>query len=405
MTADTHKNQLVLISFVDAVGTGAFSAAGVVLFSRLLYLSSASIASGLAIASLGAAAFLVPVGRLAEGRSLGQTMARLNMGLAVLVVLLLLRGGVVAFAAVMGAIVLLERAVSAVRGAVLGRVSSDRLAVRARTRTVANVGLVFGGAAAAVALAVGSHAALVLLVVIDAGSFLVCAVLSTTLGDDRQPRTGSAYALTSVTDARYVFACALNTCGSLHNSLLFVALPLWITRVLPHSAYLVPIVALINTALVVLLQQRLVRGATGLQASLRMQAIAGVIILAACAVMTASATTSAGWRIGLCVAATLLLTIAEMRQSAAGWEIAYGLAPPDRLTEYQALFGVSSTIEQVLGPLLAGFVILQLPHGLGWLIVGVGVCVVLTSGAVVLGRHNPDQTIVAPPARRATAAD
>ena len=177
MTADTHKNQLVLISFVDAVGTGAFSAAGVVLFSRLLYLSSASIASGLAIASLGAAAFLVPVGRLAEGRSLGQTMARLNMGLAVLVVLLLLRGGVVAFAAVMGAIVLLERAVSAVRGAVLGRVSSDRLAVRARTRTVANVGLVFGGAAAAVALAVGSHAALVLLVVIDAGSFLVCAVL------------------------------------------------------------------------------------------------------------------------------------------------------------------------------------------------------------------------------------
>ena len=221
---------------------------------------------------------------------------------------------------------------------------------------------------------------------------------------DRCARTGSAYALTSVTDARYVFACALNTCGSLHNSLLFVALPLWITRVLPHSAYLVPIVALINTALVVLLQQRLVRGATGLQASLRMQAIAGVIILAACAVMTASATTSAGWRIGLCVAAALL-TIAEMGQSAAGWEIAYGLAPPDRLTEYQALFGVSSTIEQVLGPLLAGFVILQLPHGLGWLIVGVGVCVVLTSGAVVLGRHNPDQTIVAPPARRATAAD
>ena len=157
----------------------------------------------------------------------------------------------------------------------------------------------------------------------------------------------------------------------------------------PHSAYLVPIVALINTALVVLLQQRLVRGATGLQASLRMQAIAGVIILAACAVMTASATTSAGWRIGLCVAATLLLTLAEMRQSAAGWEIAYGLAPPDRLTEYQALFGVSSTIEQVLGPLLAGFVILQLPHGLGWLIVGVGVCVVLTSGAVGSAATTP----------------
>jgi hypothetical protein len=390
VTAEADKRRFLLITFVDAVGTGAFSAAGVVLFSRLLHLGSSSIASGLAVASLAAAALLVPVSRLVEGRSLGWTMVNLNVGLAVLVPVLLLRGGVVPFAAVMGAIVLLERALSAVRGAALGRMSTDRLAARARARIAANVGLPLGGAAAAAAIAVGSHTALVLLLLIDAVSFLACAALSTPFKDDRQPRAGSTHSLVSVTDGRYVFACALNTCGCLHNSLLFVALPLWIVRDLPHSVYLVPLVALINTALVVALQQRLAHGANSLPASLRMQAIAGVIILAACGLMTVSASTSEAWRIGLCLGATLFLSVAEMRQSAAGWEISYAFAPPERLTEYQALFVVSSTMEQVVGPLLAGFVILQLPDGLGWLAVGAAIVIVLASGGAVLGRRQPD---------------
>jgi hypothetical protein len=191
VTAEADKRRFLLITFVDAVGTGAFSAAGVVLFSRLLHLGSSSIASGLAVASLAAAALLVPVSRLVEGRSLGWTMVNLNVGLAVLVPVLLLRGGVVPFAAVMGAIVLLERALSAVRGAALGRMSTDRLAARARARIAANVGLPLGGAAAAAAIAVGSHTALVLLLLIDAVSFLACAALSTPFKDDRQPRAGS----------------------------------------------------------------------------------------------------------------------------------------------------------------------------------------------------------------------
>jgi hypothetical protein len=124
----------------------------------------------------------------------------------------------------MGVILLLGRSVSAVWGAALGRVVlSDRLKVRARTRSAANLGMAFGGGGGAVAIAIGSHTALVLLVVIDAVSFLACAALARTLGHDRQPRTGSRYSLTSLTDGRYVLACVVNTFACLHNSLMWSA--------------------------------------------------------------------------------------------------------------------------------------------------------------------------------------
>jgi hypothetical protein len=85
VTVTSSRNPFLLLTFVDALGTGAFTASSVILFTRLLHLDSSSITTGLAVASLGAGALLVPVGKIVEGRSLRSTMTVLSLCLAALV--------------------------------------------------------------------------------------------------------------------------------------------------------------------------------------------------------------------------------------------------------------------------------------------------------------------------------
>jgi hypothetical protein len=52
------------------------------------------------------------------------------------------------------------------------------------------------------------------------------------------------------------------------------------------------------------------------------------------------------------VAATLLITAAELWQSTAGWDLSYRFAPADRRAEYLSVFAVGVSAQEILAPLL-----------------------------------------------------
>lgn len=385
-TTRAPRNPFAPIAFVDSLGSAALVAAGVLVYTRLLKLSAGEVGAGLAVAAVAAIVLVLPVSHQVERFSARSAMVVTNLALAGLVLLLLVRGGVVWFAVVLALVTLGQRCVSAIRSAALGRLGEDRILIRARTRSAQNLGITLGGVLAAAAIGTGSPAVYGWLLVADAASYVVCAAMALRLDPVPHPLGQRPSPFAIARDGRFLLACGLNTIAGLHQSLLFVALPLWITHVLHAPAVLIPITAVLNTVMVVLLQARLTRGVDGVPESLGVQARAAVVLLLACGVAAATLLPGGPLQIVLVLVAAAGLTFSEIRQSAAGWGIAYGLSPAESLTQYQALFGLSGTAEDVIGPLLSTFVVLALPAGLGWLVVGA--LVVVSSGAGRLTAHR-----------------
>jgi Major Facilitator Superfamily len=88
--------------------------------------------------------------------------------------------------------------------------------------------------------------------------------------------------------------------------------------------------------------------------------------------LAAGAALSVGTREAVVVLAVgcVVLTLAEMLQSAGGWGLSYALAPEDRQGEYLGAFAMGTRIYDSLGPVLVTSMILGLGR-LGWILLGV----------------------------------
>ncbi len=178
---------------------------------------------------------------------------------------------------------------------------------------------------------------------------------------------------------RYLRATVLNGVLSLHMTILALGLPLWVaghTRVPP--VLLGPLIAG-NTVLAVLLQARLARPAAKLPGALRC-AVRAASALAACAVALQLAG-RASWPVAACavtVIAVVLLTLAELWQSAAGWTISYELAPAAQRGRYLSIFQLGTSLQAIVAPVVITGVVL--PSRIGWLALG---AVVMACGLAV----------------------
>lgn len=161
-----------------------------------------------------------------------------------------------------------------------------------------------------------------------------------------------------------------------------VEVPLWLTTRTIVPAVTVSALFLLNTALVVALQARLTRWATGIRNGARAGALAGALVMCACGVLAAlpglvTWVATAGFAL-----AALLLTAGEMNAGSAAWTLSFGLSPRQDMTRYLALFNTGQAAAFVLGPALctsavawagrAGFAILAgiVAIGIGAVLIG-----------------------------------
>lgn len=253
-----------------------------------------------------------------------------------------------------------------------------RAAYQALSRSAANAGYGLGAGLAAIGLAVGTTDAYRVLILGNALSFVVAAVLVCRTGDEggravpTEPATRPVRTKGPWRDRGYLRFVLLDIPMNLDDSVLGVGLPLWLVghTSAPHA--LVPAFLVVNTVLVVLLQLAVSRRADGPRGAVRALALYGVLMFVTCALLAASTGCGTWTAAAILLAAAVLVTMAELMRSVSSWELAVLLAPPDERAAYLGVAGMSQSIQKSAGPpLLTGVVMAAGPAG--WLALGVAV--------------------------------
>ncbi|MCW2930624.1 MAG: major facilitator superfamily 1 [Actinomycetia bacterium] len=382
------------VSLVDATGTGLFLAVSVLFFTRIVGLSAKSVALGLSLAGLAAMLGAVPLGSLGDRFGHRRVWVILTAIQALVFAAYPFARTFPVFLALAALASLAEVGGSPIRGAYLSRIAGQDQRVRASAynQAVSNAGFALGALGAGVALGVGTRAAYVSLVLADAASFAICAVILLTLpgvGARSAPRQARAAGPRSVLrDLRYLTFCVLNGLLMTSGAILIVGLPLWIVHRTHAPAWTVAGTLLLNTLLVVTLQVRASRRTDTVRGAARAMTRTGILLLAACLVFATTGRLPAPAAIIVLGAGCVLLTLGEMSQAAGGWSLSYGLAPEDRQGEYLGAFAMGTRIYDTLGPILVATMVLGLGQ-LGWVLLGLlylGLAVSLSAAAQWAGR-------------------
>jgi MFS family permease len=349
---------LALAQLANSVGDGAFYVTSALYFTQVAQLAPARVGLGLTLAWGFGSLVAVPLGRLADRRGPRGTAVLLALATAAAIAAFLLVSGFVAFVVTAGLYAAAQSGLAAARQALLAALvpAGERTGLLARLQSTLNGGLAVGAALGGGALSAGTAAAYRSVLALDALCFLICALVLLRLPSVRVTTAGAASGggrrLAVLGDRPYALLALLNAVLLLRLPLLSLALPLWITERTGAPAWLASALFVLNTLAVALFQVRTARAVTGLGSALKVLRRSGLVMLASCTVFALSAGRSAWPAAVIMVAGAALQVVAEMQQSAGSWQLSFGLAPADRMGEYQGFFGTGVTVARTLGPLV-----------------------------------------------------
>ena len=243
--------------------------------------------------------------------------------------------------------------------------AEGRVEGRAFLRAVTNVGFAIGAAIAGIAILVDTRGAYQALIVGDAVTFVVAAlVLLHVPHVPPQPRRADGPQLIVLRDRPYVAVTALVAVLSLHASLLEVGLPLWISHTSAPKA-IVSVIFVVNCVLVALFSVSFARGSDTVAGAARAAVRAAVLLAASCLVFVFTDGPGAVVASVLLIAAAVVQVSGEMAQAASGWGLAFGLAPDDAQGQYQGLSSTALAASTTVGPALMAAVVSA--GTVGWL--------------------------------------
>lgn len=367
------KRKIIAVFGLGSFGTGAFASAQVLFFTQSLHRTPGQISLALSVAGAVAMMFVLPFGKAADRMDRRRLVALLNVAAGVAFLGYLLPPSLAGFVAVTGLVVVLQRMLAPVRSALISQLfPATRVKVRAATYVAYNVGFSLGSLGAAWAVGVGTQRSYQLLLLVDVTGFLVCGAITMLLPAVRKAagELAAKREYAALRDRPFLVVTLTNLFGSLHDTALFVGLPLWLLQRTDAPHWTIPAMTVLNCLLVVALQTRLTRGTETTRGAAITQWRGTLALGGACAllVFTNGSLDLGGYL--LLVGAVVLLTVSEMVQSAGAWGLSYSLADDSRVTEYQAVFGLSLDAQEIVGPLLVTGLVLGVPHGWGWPLLG-----------------------------------
>lgn len=384
----------VLVSLLDSLGTGLYLAGSAVYFVRIVGLSPAQLGLGMTIA--GCAGFLatVPIGLLADRLGAKRVLTGLQLWLAITFTALAFVDGPLAFAVVCSLMVMAECSAPPMIQAVVADLmrGSGQVNAMARIRTVRNIGYAVGSLLAVPLMATDTRWAFQALLIANAVSYVVAAILlrgvklRATVRAAVRP-SGARRRLRpelprGLGDRRFLAVTGINGVLVLHSTVLNVGLPLWIVENTKAPVVTVPLLFVLNSALVIGLQVRFSRGADTPGRSRRVLYYAGVALAATCVLFALSSKPGPVGAVILLTLAVLALTAGELWQAIAGWALPVDHAPEGRRAEYLSVFNLGVTVQGILGPLLVTALITL--RGTGWLLLAgaFALCAVLAGPLV-----------------------
>ena len=375
LPAKPEQRRLAAVFFVNSLGTGAYTPIALIFLIRVAHWSPAD--SSLAI---GVGGFIAMFASLITGWVADKVNSR-SLAAALFVCQGLSMCGLCIFGRVRSFLLLIvvlaiissaNIGIRPVWGVLISEAGQeDRVRLRAQLRAISNIAIAGGGLLAGVVLEFGTASSLDLLVLANALSFFVAALLLPRTTGGRPASSAPANLPSAVLhDKRFVGISCLNIILTWEYSVMMIALPVWIIlrSSIPH--WVAGAAIAINALLVVVLQvpaSSKVGSPTEAAAAVR---LAGVLFLLACIGFTLAGQVSAIAAVLLIGVAAVVHTVGEVFHASAAFEIPYALATPDALGKYQGVFETARGASVLSAP--AVLTLLCVSWGiLGWLMLGV----------------------------------
>ncbi|WP_331742146.1 MFS transporter (plasmid) [Streptomyces sp. NBC_00876] len=360
---------LAVLHGIDGIGVGLYVAGSAVYLTQVTGLTAAQI--GMALSAAGVTGLLASVlfGALAD---------RVGARPLLTWLLILLGAGYFTLPAVHAAwqFVALSVAIGALQFGTGPSFTSliaelipdgDRVTARAAIRSVGNASMGLGTLGAAAIIAVGSHDALQLFPLINGVTFVAAGLLVRRLPEvSARPAPPAEGRFTALRDLPFLRVVGVNAALSMHDSVLAVAIPLWIVVGTGLPIVLTPVLIGVNTLLCVLLQVRAAKGTDDVSGAARVARRSGAAGAVACLLLVPSGGDVPLWAAGVLVCgAFLVMTAAELWHAGASFGLAIALSPEDRRGEYLGAFQLHHGMQSIIGPaVLTSFI--GGGSGIGW---------------------------------------
>ncbi|EXU61608.1 transporter [Streptomyces sp. PRh5] len=399
---------MLIVTFVDRIGSGLWGATATLYFTFAAGLSTAEI--GLLLAVSGAIGIAGPPlgGLLADRVRLRPLLITVQLVRAAASLALLTTTDLRLLLAIASVGSLGDRAAAVLTKLYATRVAGpERVRYQAISRTAMNVGWAVGGLAAAAALTGGTVTVYRWLLIGDALSFVASALFTLRCAEPPSASRIAAQSASPAPDAsapaepgapapagpaptptepasapekttaptpwrdrRYLAYTASEAVLFLDDSVFKVGLPLWAVTATSTPHQLVPLLLVLNNLLVVLFQVPFARfGATPHTARTSLWPLAGAFLVGGAA-LAASAVGAPWFAATALVLAATAFTVAEMLHATISWELSVVLAPSTAQGAYLGVHGLAQAVQRSAGPLAVTAAIAAGP--LGWLGLGAG---------------------------------
>ncbi|MFI9806713.1 MFS transporter [Streptomyces sp. NPDC052301] len=374
---------MLLVTFIDRIGSGLWASVSVLYFTYVSGLSLAQVGTLAAVSGAVGIAGAPLGGRIADRFPLTRILIPLQLLRALASFALLTTDHYLPLLAISAVGSLGDRAASVLTKLYAARIAGpDRVRYQAVNRTASNAGWALGGLAAAAAVTLGTTTAYRWLLTGDALSFVAVALLTLTCAE---PPSGHRVAIdagstppgtrpaTPWRDRTYLAYVATETVLFLDDTVFQVGLPLWIAHSegVPHG--LAPLLLVLNNVMVVALQVPLARHGTTTEAARRLLGPLSAAFAAGGITMALSATGGTLQAICMLTASAALFTLAEILHAVVSWELSLALAPDTAQGAYLGVHGLAQSGQRTIGPLVVTAAIATGP--LGWAAFGTTIAV------------------------------
>ncbi|WP_436529001.1 MFS transporter [Actinoplanes sp. HUAS TT8] len=357
---------LLLATLVNAFGNGAYLTTSVLFLTTVAGLSPAMIAIGLSAGAAAGVLAMTPLGYIADRYGPKRLSILAMIVLAGSYAALLTVHSVLPFALLS---CLIAIATALVKGANGALAAAGRLQMRAKMRTVTNAGMGLGTLAGSIPLLIHTPFAYVVILLVDASTFLVAAALLTRV-PPVPPSTTPAGGprLVALRDRPFLAFAALDgLLSSTYNDLFGIGLPLWLATGAHAPLWLISVALVINTAGCVLLQVRMARDVHDLPAA-RRSALRGTTVIALSCGLLALTGGRSPWPAATMIAlAAVVHVLGELLLSTGSWGILFEIAPSWAQGQYQGTYFAGRGLGDMIAPPLVTACVLGL-HSTGWLV-------------------------------------
>ncbi|MFH8729392.1 MFS transporter [Streptomyces termitum] len=373
--------RMLVVSVVDKTGTGLWAGCTALYFTYVSGLSLAQVGLLMTVSGGVGIAGAPIAGLLADRFPLVRVIAttQLVRGAALLALLTTDHFLLLTLYSALGA--LPDRAGSVLIKLYAARLAgSERVRYQAIQRTTVNIGWSLGGLGAAAALATGSTQAYTWLLVGNVLSYLAITALTLRCAEPPAPSRVAAHGTPGDAsgpaprpggpwrDRTFLGYTATDAALFLDDTILQVAVPLWIVHATAAPAGLAPLLLVLNTVLVVLFQVPLARFGATTPAARRLLVPLGALFAVGTLALAASAAGGRALAITALVVAVVALTFAEILHATSSWELSVALAPAEAQGAYLGVHGLAQSTQRFAGPLLVTGVMTAGP--LAWPLLG-----------------------------------